>query len=129
MKYSPRQIRQIKYNLERYCEIGTRFGIFRVNQSESLKHNLIMAEQFVKLSYEGFAVSVRPKLKNGNIPDLLILNLPIPQVKEIIVTETEERFKSKDYMGLNKIKVMDSLIAQSINVEVLKETRDKIGRN
>ena len=105
MKYTSNQIKQIRTNIERYCKTGTKWGSFTVNHSESLEHNLKLAEQFVKLSYDGMAVAARPTLKNGNIPDLMILNTLIPQVKEIMVTETDERLKSKLYMGLNKIKV------------------------
>jgi len=105
MPYTPKQIKQIRENIEKYCQRGTAWGTFKVNHSESLEHNLKLAEQFVRLEYEHFGVAVRPVLLNGNKPDLLILNLKEPQTKEVMITETDERFESKDYMGLNKIKV------------------------
>jgi len=64
-----------------------------------------MAAQFTELSYVGSVVACRPKLKNGGIPDLLILDLPRPIAKEIMITEKDSRFDAKDYMGIRKIKV------------------------
>ncbi len=105
MKYTRKQIQNIRRNLENTCEFMTNWGVFRVNKAESLEHNLAMARQFTILSYEGFAVAVRPKLKNGNIPDLMILDTPKPIIKEVMITENDKRFAEKNYLGINKIKV------------------------
>ena len=104
IKYSRRQMETIRENLK-LCKWDTRYGIFKVNKAESLEHNLKMAEQFTILSYEGFCVAVRPELINGNRPDLLVLNTKHPIAKEIMFTESEERFVKKNYLGINKIKV------------------------
>jgi len=104
MKYSKRQMETIRENLK-FCKWDTRYGVFTVNKAESLEHNLKLAEQFVILSYEGFCVAIRPELKNGSRPDLLVLNTKHPIAKEIMVTEKEERFAKKNYLGAKKIKV------------------------
>ncbi len=104
MKYNKKQIENIRRNLL-LCKPFQEKGIFRVDRSESLKHNLKLAYQFIVLSYEGFCIAVRPELKNGNKPDLMVLNTKKPIIKEIMVSETDERFNSKDYLGIQKIKV------------------------
>ena len=104
MKYSRTQIINIRENLSRYCKLGTKYGVFTVDLSESPEHNDEMALQFSQLSYAGFVIAVRPTLKNGNQPDLLILDLPKAYIKEILKSETDKRFESKDYMGIHKLK-------------------------
>lgn len=104
MKYTKTQIKNIRANLAYYCKPMTEYGVFRVDKSESPEHNHEMADQFVELSLAGFVVAVRPTLKNGNKPDLLILDTPKPLIKEVLKSETEKRFKEKDYMGIRKIK-------------------------
>ena len=104
MKYTKTQIQNIRENLDRYCKTMTEYGVFRVDRSESPEHNQEMARQFTELSYAGFAVAVRPTLKNGNKPDLLILDTPKAMIKEVLRTESDKRFKEKDYMGIKKIK-------------------------
>ena len=105
MKFTKKQMERIRDNLRATCKVGTQFGVFRVNNSESLSHNLEVARQFTLLSYEGFAVAVRPTLLNGNIPDIMILNTAKPQIKEILSSESDKRFAEKNYLGINKIKV------------------------
>ena len=104
MKYSKTQILNIRENLNRYCKLGTKYGMFKVDRSESLEHNQEMSNQFTELSYAGFVIAVRPTLKNGNKPDLLILDMPRAYIKEILKSETDKRFESKDYMGIRKFK-------------------------
>lgn len=104
MKYTKTQIQNIRENLERYCKPMTQYGVFRVDRSESLEHNQEMARQFAELSYAGFVISVRPTLKNGNKPDLLILDLPKAYIKEVLCSESDKRFESKDYMNIQKLK-------------------------
>ena len=94
----------IRENLK-LCKFMQSWGVFKCDRSESLAHNLAMARQFTILSYEGFAVAVRPILLSGMIPDLLILDTPHPIAKEIMVSESVERFKKKDYKGIHKIQV------------------------
>lgn len=104
MKYTRKQIINIKKNLE-YCEPLTQRDVFKYNHSESLEHNLTLSRQFCLLQKEGFCIAVRPILLNKKIPDLLILSTPEPMVKEVMVTEKEDRFNKKNYLGINKIKV------------------------
>ncbi len=104
MKLSKTQIQNIWANLDYYCKPMTEYGKFRVDRSESLEHNLEMAKQFTELSHFGFVIAVRPTLKNGNKPDLLILDTPRAMIKEVLKSETDKRFESKDYMGIKKIK-------------------------
>ncbi len=105
MKYSKQQIINIKENLERYCKPLTEKDSFRYNHSESKEHNKKIADQFIELQSCGFCVSIRPTLKNNNIPDILILSGKKPYVKEVMKSESDERFEEKDYMGIDKIKV------------------------
>ncbi len=104
MKYTRTQIQNIRQHLSYYCKPMTKYGEFKVDRSESLEHNLEMASQFVELSYAGYVIAVRPTLKNGNKPDLMILDTPRAMIKEILKSETDKRFESKDYMGIPKIK-------------------------
>lgn len=104
MKYTRTQIQNIRTHLQYYCKPMTEYGKFKVDRSESLEHNLEMAKQFVELSYAGFVIAVRPTLKNGNKPDLLILDLPRAYIKEILKSETDKRFESKNYLGIHKLK-------------------------
>lgn len=104
MKYSKQQIENIRNNLL-LCKIDTQRDSFRVNRGESLDHNLALARMFTILSYEGFCVAVRPELKNGSRPDLLVLSTKHPTAKEIMVSESDKRFAEKNYLGINKIKV------------------------
>ena len=104
MKYEKHQIENIRNNLL-YCKPFTERDIFRVDHNESIEHNLALARQFVILSYEGFCVAVRPKLRNKQRPDLLVLSTKKPICKEVMITETDKRFAEKNYLGINKIKV------------------------
>lgn len=104
MLYSKQQLENIRNNLL-LCKPFTEHSIFRVNKSESLEHNLELAYQFTVLSYEGYCIAVRPKLRNGNKPDLMVLSSKKPIIKEMIKSETEDRFNKKDYLKINKIKV------------------------
>ena len=105
MKYSKQQIINIRNNLERYCKPLTEKDIFRYNHSESKEHNKKISDQFIELQSEGFCVAIRPILRNGKQPDLMILSFDKPMIKEVMKTEKDKRFKEKDYMGINKIKV------------------------
>ena len=105
MKYEKHQLENIHKNLERYCKPLTTIDTFKYNDGETKEHNKDMADQFVELKSEGFCLAIRPILLNGNSPDILILNMPKPMIKEVLISESIERFNSKDYMGINKIKV------------------------
>ena len=104
MLYSKQQIINIRKNLE-LCKPFTKIDIFKYNHSESKEHNLKMCKQFVELKSENLCIAVRPTLLNNNIPDLMILNFDKPMIKEIMKSESDERFEEKDYMGIEKIKV------------------------
>ena len=105
MKFTRTQWETIRANMRRHhITLSSEVGVFVVNRSEGLQHNLKMAEQFARLSYAGFAVAVRPKIGKKGIPDLVILDTHKPIAKEILVSETDKRFKEKDY-GIQTIKV------------------------
>ena len=80
MKYNKQQITNIKNNLEKFCKPFTKIDIFRTNTNETPEHN-------------------------KKISDLMIVSFDKPVIKEIMKTESDERFLEKDYMGINKIKV------------------------
>ena len=105
MLYSKQQIINIKNNLDKFCKPFTKYDIFRYNHSESKEHNRKIADHFIELQSSGFCIAIRPVLKNNNVPDLMIISSKKPYIKEIMVSESDERFNSKDYMGIDKIKV------------------------
>ena len=105
MKYPKKIQERINTNLRNNCMVGTKYDSFTYNAAESPAHNLAVAKQFIYLRSIGCWVAIRPVLKNKNIPDILILSSSIPYIKEIIVTEIEERFEKKNYLNIPKIQV------------------------
>ncbi len=105
MQYSKQQIKNIKNNLEKFCKPLTKIDVFRTNTNETPEHNKKISDLMIEHNLDGMCVAVRPVLLNGNQPDLMILSSEKPLIKEIMKTESNERFEEKDYMGINKIKV------------------------
>ena len=105
MKYPKKIQERINTNLRNTCTVGTKYDTFTYNAAETLAHNLALAKQFIYLRSIGCCVAVRPVLRNGNVPDILILSSVIPHVKEILVTESDQRFEKKNYLNLPMIKV------------------------
>lgn len=105
MKYNKQQITNIKNNLEKFCKPFTKIDTFRTNTNETPEHNKKISDLMIAHNLEGICVAVRPTLLNNNIPDLMILSFDEPVIKEVMKSETNERFLEKDYMGIRKIKV------------------------
>lgn len=105
MIYNKKQLQNIKYNLERYCKPFTEKDRHRYNDGEKLPHNNAISDHFNYLKSARHCVAVRPTLLTGEVPDLLILDLEVPIIKEILCSETDKRYESKSYMNIQKIKV------------------------
>ncbi|KKN58823.1 hypothetical protein LCGC14_0548290 [marine sediment metagenome] len=50
-------------------------------------------------------LAVRQPLINGNVPDIAVLSSEKLIVKEVMNSESDSQFESKDYPGAKKIKV------------------------
>lgn len=86
----------VNRNVRDYFQLGTRVNILRINRSASLEHELLKAELFTKLRFQGHAVVCEGVLKNKQQPDLTIVDLEKPIIYEIGVTEKSLR-KTKEY--------------------------------
>ncbi len=105
MKYNKQQLENIRNNLDKFCKPLTKIDTFKTNTGETKEHNKKISDLMIEHNLEGICVAVRPILLNDNVPDLMILSSAIPQIKEVMKSEKDERFEEKDYLGINKIKV------------------------
>lgn len=89
--------RLINQNIRKYFNLGTRTNKLTIERNASFRHEVVKALVFTKLIFEGNTVVCTGKLKNGNIPDLVIVDLEEPIAYEICESETKKRTKEKDY--------------------------------
>lgn len=91
-------------NLRLYFQPGQRGKIdcVRINKANTFDHESTKFRMVYMLVRQGRRVIVEGELKNGQRPDICILDLPRPRVIEIIASETEEHAvkKNERYMGL-----------------------------
>jgi hypothetical protein len=79
----------INQNLREHFETGTRVNHPNIQKGCGLSHELKKMEIYTKLRYEGRSVVVNGKLKNGQIPDLTVIDLKEPIIYEIMDSEKE----------------------------------------
>ena len=82
-----------------------KFNSYDVDLSESEEHDKKIKDLFFEMRRMGCYLAVRQKLINGNKPDIAILSVPELIIKEVLKSESIERFNSKDYLSSRKIKV------------------------
>jgi len=104
MKYTPKQLMYIQKNRELF-KVGSKFNCYDVNLDEDEEHDKKIRDLFFEMRRMGCYMAVRQTLRNGKIPDLAILSSKELIVKEVMLSETDEQFENKDYMGAKKIKV------------------------
>ncbi|GAJ00882.1 unnamed protein product, partial [marine sediment metagenome] len=68
----------------------------KVNRNADVRHELKLMEIVTKLLYEGRSVVIGGKLKNGQIPDICVIDLEKAKIYEIGNTERELK-ESKNY--------------------------------
>lgn len=98
MKYKSKQLENI-YNHRSLFKASCKLNHYDVNLAESEEHDKAVLEQFFYLRRRNHCVAVRQPLLTGEVPDLAILDLPRIMIKEICVSETKSRLKSKTYPG------------------------------
>ena len=92
----------IRKNKELF-QFNSKFNSYDVDLSESEEHDKEIQNQFFELRRIGCYLAIRQKLINGNKPDIAILSTPELIVKEVMNSETDESFNSKNYLGAKKI--------------------------
>ena len=97
----------INDNKRKYIDPMTsnKVNVVNLDTGNTLEHELKKAEIAYKLIQEGHTILTEAKLLNGKKPDIMILSLSNPIIYEIMVSETDERCDSKDYLGIRIIKV------------------------
>ena len=104
MLYSKQQQKNIIKNRQLF-KVGSKFNSYDINLNEDEKHDKKIRDLFFEMRRLGMYLAVRQPLINGNIPDIAVLSSEIMCVKEVMNSESDSQFESKDYLGAKKIKV------------------------
>ena len=107
---NPKTQEIINNNLREYFMLGTKVNNLKIERSANLEHEIAKSIIYCCLRYEGREIVVNGKLKNGQIPDLFVVDLINPIIYEIGHSEEEIR-ETKEYPCLVKfIKTKDKRI-------------------